>query len=68
MFEEVIGRQAQINYRPAHPADMQANWADISKARQLIGWAPQVNLQEGIAKLVAWYQTEREWASQIRTE
>jgi nucleoside-diphosphate-sugar epimerase len=68
LFEEFIGRRALVEYQPAHPADMQANWADISKARSLIGWQPEITLRDGVASLVAWYQSERQWASQIRTD
>ena len=67
ILEGMIGKIAQINYRPFHPADMLANWANIEKARELLGWEPRVSLQEGIASLVAWYQTEKEWASQVNT-
>jgi nucleoside-diphosphate-sugar epimerase len=43
------------------------NWADVSKARQLLGWSPQVGLREGMGKLVEWYRAEREWAKDIIT-
>jgi nucleoside-diphosphate-sugar epimerase len=68
MLEELIGRKAQVIRQPAHPADMLANWADIQKARRLLGWEPQVPLLDGVNRLVAWYLAEREWASQIQTE
>lgn len=68
IFEELIGRPAQVEYQRMHPADMQANWANVEKARRLLGWHPRVGLREGIARLVEWYQAEREWASQIRTD
>jgi UDP-glucuronate 4-epimerase len=67
MLEDLIGKKAQVEHLPLHPADMLANWADVEKARRLLGWEPQVSLQEGIRSLVAWYQKEREWASQIQT-
>lgn len=67
ILEELIGRKAQIEYFPFHKADMMANWADVSKARRLLGWEPQVSLREGMRRLVAWYQAERDWASQIQT-
>lgn len=66
-MEEVIGRKAMVEYRPAHPADMHANWADVSKARVLLGWEPLNSLNQGIAKTIAWYNEEREWASQVST-
>jgi nucleoside-diphosphate-sugar epimerase len=67
MLETLTGRKAEINYSPAHPADMATNWADTEKAHRLLGWMPQVGLQEGVANLVTWYNQEREWASQICT-
>jgi nucleoside-diphosphate-sugar epimerase len=68
ILEALIGRKAQVEHLPAHPADMLANWANVEKAKRLLGWEPQVPLQEGIARLVAWYNAERHWASQINTD
>jgi UDP-glucuronate 4-epimerase len=66
-LESLIGRKAQITYLPRHPADMSTNHANIEKAGQLLGWEPIVSLEEGISRLVAWYQAERSWASNIKT-
>jgi nucleoside-diphosphate-sugar epimerase len=68
MLEELIGRPAQIEYHPFHPADMWANWASVEKAGRLLGWSPQVSLEEGLLKSVAWYAAERHWARDIRTD
>jgi nucleoside-diphosphate-sugar epimerase len=67
LLEEVIGRRAQVQYGPPNLADMFTNWADISKAGQLLGWEPQVGLREGVQKLVDWYAAEKSWASEIAT-
>lgn len=67
-FEIVIGKQANLKYYPANPADMSASWADTRKARQLLNWSPEYSLDKGIAELVAWYQEEYDWASQVDTE
>ncbi len=67
LLEERIGKQAQIQHLPADPADMLANWANVQKASELLGWEPQVSLKEGLSQLVDWYEGEREWASQIAT-
>ena len=66
-LEKLIGREAQVVNLPAHPADMLANWADVNKARRLLGWEPSVSLLEGMTRLVEWYKAERDWASQIKT-
>ncbi len=67
MLEGLIGKQAVIEHQPADPTEMWANWADVQKAGKLLGWEPQVGLQEGVARLVDWYRKERSWASQIVT-
>jgi nucleoside-diphosphate-sugar epimerase len=67
-LEELTGCTANVVHRPFHKADMLSNLADISKARSLLGWEPQVNLMEGMRRLVDWYQEERSWASQVITE
>lgn len=67
LIEDVVGRKAIMEYGPADPADMRSNWADVSKAGELLGWEPQFNMQAGIEKLVEWYNAEREWASQVLT-
>jgi len=66
-LEALIGRKALIEGYPPNPAEMQASWANVQKAKALLGWEPQVDLKEGIANLVAWYDAERSWASQIDT-
>ena len=67
LIEDEVGRKAIIHYGPADPADMRSNWADVSKAGELLGWEPQFNLRQGIKRLVEWYNAEREWASKVLT-
>ncbi|MBN2117673.1 MAG: SDR family NAD(P)-dependent oxidoreductase [Anaerolineales bacterium] len=67
LLEEVIGKKADVQYGPPNPADMFTNWADVSKAGELLGWEPQFGMRAGVEKLVEWYNAEREWASQILT-
>lgn len=67
LIEDVVGKKAIVEYGPPDLADMRSNWADVTKAGQLLGWEPQFNLRSGIEKLVEWYNAEREWASQIVT-
>jgi UDP-glucuronate 4-epimerase len=67
LVEEVVGKKANIVHGPANPADMLTNFADVSKARQLLGWSPEVNMREGVKRLAAWYNAERAWASEVLT-
>lgn len=57
----LVGRPAQIDHRPPHPADVPATWADITKARRLLDWSPRVPLEEGLAQCVAWYRQNRDF-------
>jgi UDP-glucuronate 4-epimerase len=67
LIEDIVGKKAIVEYGPPDPADMRSNWADVSKAGELLGWEPQFDMRSGIEKLVEWYNVEREWASQIAT-
>jgi nucleoside-diphosphate-sugar epimerase len=67
MLEELIGKKAQIQRLPANPADMLASWASVEKAKRLLGWEPRVSLLQGVARLVEWYNTERDWARLVDT-
>jgi nucleoside-diphosphate-sugar epimerase len=68
LIEELTGQKAKIEYRPWHPADMAATWADISKARKTLEWAPKTGFREGLERLVAWYEENRDWAKEIDTD
>jgi nucleoside-diphosphate-sugar epimerase len=67
LIEDILGKKAIVEYGPPDLADMRSNWADVTKAGELLGWEPQFNLRSGIEKLVEWYNAEREWASKILT-
>ena len=67
LVEELTGKDARLDFRPRHPADVLATWADIGKAERLLGWRPQVRFHQGLAALVEWYQANRGWASDIKT-
>ena len=66
LIEELLGKKAQIDYRPVHPADVPATWASIDKARELLGWQPKIKLEQGLKLAVDWYLENREWAKEIR--
>ena len=62
---ELTGKKPEIEYRPAHPADVPTTWADISKAGRLLGWKPKVSIEEGLRRCVAWYRDNREMARSL---
>ena len=53
-----LGAEARMVVRPAHPADLPVTWADTTKARAVLGFAPRIRLANGIADFVAWFERE----------
>ena len=67
-IEEQACLPARLTFKPRQLADVTSTWADIRKAKALLGWEPQHSLDEGIAKTIAWYKENRDWAKQIETQ
>jgi len=65
MIEERLGREARIEWAPMSASEMVDTAADIRKAKELLGWEPEVDLEEGLDRTVAWYLENLEWASQV---
>ena len=54
ILERLLGVQAQKRMLPMQPGDVPATYADVEKARRLLGYAPKVPIEEGLARYVAW--------------
>ena len=67
-METMLGKTALVSHLPAHPADMLATWADVQKARRILGWQPEVTLQQGIQQMIEWYLAQQSWASLVNTD
>ncbi|SRR5581483_644267 len=55
-IEQALGKKAQINRMPEQPGDVPLTYADISKAKELLGYNPTTKIKDGIPKFVEWYQ------------
>ncbi len=64
-IEGLLGAKARINNHPPHPADVPATWADVTKARAILGWEPETSLDKGLEQSVKWYQENRSWAKEV---
>ncbi|MEM8738686.1 MAG: NAD-dependent epimerase/dehydratase family protein [Planctomycetota bacterium] len=56
MLEELIGKRAVLETPPAPPSEPKQTFADIGKARRLLGYDPQTPVGIGLAKLWDWYR------------
>lgn len=55
-LERVTGRKARRENQPPQPGDVPLTWADISKAKRLLGYQPSTRLEEGLTRFVEWYR------------
>lgn len=60
LLEENIGSKAIIDQQPMQPGDVPITFADISKAKKLLGYDPRTKIDEGIPKFVDWFMANRE--------
>lgn len=54
LLEAAIGKKAAIDWQPAQPGDVPITFADIGKARQLLGYAPKITIEGGLQKYTEW--------------
>ena len=56
-LERELGKNAQLSFLPMQDGDVPATEADIGKLESDFGYRPQVKVEEGIARFVAWYRS-----------
>jgi len=54
LLEQALGTTAQVEWLPNRPGDVSRTWADISAARDALGYAPRVSLEQGIPRFARW--------------
>lgn len=57
---EVIGVNPNIKVLPMQPGDVERTFADVSKAKDLLGYEPKTSFKQGIEKFVSWYKESME--------
>lgn len=56
LIEQALGMTAKLERLPAQPGDVRRTLADISRARTFLGYAPSVQVSDGIPRFVAWFR------------
>ena len=59
IIESEIGKEAIIDYLPPQPGDVEQTYADISKAKELLGYNPTFEIEEGIKNFVKWMKEKQ---------
>lgn len=58
LLEAAIGKQAELQRLPEQPGDVRRTFADVSRAREALGYAPSVPIEKGIPMFVDWFRRE----------
>lgn len=60
IYEELIGKKALVEYAPAPASEPRITYCNNTRARERLGFNPQVKIDEGLARTWAWYQTHKQ--------
>lgn len=58
IVEELVGKKAILDTPPAPASEPKITFANVDKARKLLGYEPKTSINDGLAKLWAWYQKQ----------
>ena len=56
LLRRITGKNLEARYEPTREGDIRDSQADITKARELLGYEPTVMFEEGLERTFAWYQ------------
>ncbi|MFT7615564.1 MAG: UDP-glucuronate 4-epimerase, partial [Candidatus Woesearchaeota archaeon] len=65
LIEERVGQKAQKNMMPMQPGDVREAVADITKAKQILNYEPQMTLDKGISEFTNWFMKNKEWLLEL---
>ena len=58
LLGEAMGREPELQRLPMQPGDVLCTYADIGKSRRVLGYAPEVAIEEGVERFVRWFRGE----------
>jgi len=59
MLESMVGHELPVGYQPWRPGDQKVYVSDISKASRELGWAPKIDVADGLRSLLEWVMENR---------
>ncbi len=57
LLETATGRKALQERLPDQPGDVPITWANIDKAKRMLGYSPKTSMEQGLRNFVAWYRS-----------
>jgi len=59
MVEKAIGKKAVVVERPSSKSSVETTYANINKAKEVLGWEPKVSMEKGVSDFVSWFRKHR---------
>lgn len=59
LLREIAGKRLEAQFEPPREGDIRDSQADISKAREILGYEPGVGFEQGLERTYAWYQQQQ---------
>ena len=54
-IENSLGKEAQKNFMPMQAGDVPATWANVDDLVEDLGYAPSVDIEDGVDRFIKWY-------------
>ena len=58
-IKRLVGAPGELVFQPLHYADVELRIPNVEKGRELLGWEPRVELDDGLARTIAWYRAKQ---------
>jgi dTDP-glucose 4,6-dehydratase len=62
---QMTGSKSIIKEEPLPVDDPKVRQPDISLAREVLGWEPKVEVEEGLTKTIAWFRSLKDWSKEM---
>lgn len=57
LIQGLFDKKIEISFAPERKGEIKRNYSDITKARKIIGFNPQIVIRDGIREAYEWFQT-----------
>jgi UDP-glucose 4-epimerase len=58
ILQEAAGSNVPVEFAPHRPGEQQESFVEVTKAREILGWVPEVSLSEGLGKTFQWFSRQ----------
>ena len=63
LLQQAARSNVPIEFAPRRPGEQQESFVEVTKAREILGWAPEVSVADGLAKTYSWFAGEMSGAA-----